>query len=463
VSGTAAEASLDKSIARRLAERLPDFQQLSPELYVPFEVSRIRDAELVWVNARWFGTIGIDLANPATAAAVERFLIDNYGVGVIDLALPLGTFTGPRLTFHADRYGATGGSTQGGSGRVGACGPLNVKGIGRTPLVSPVADWQHSHGSMWLEEAIREALFTEIVDAEFPHGAVPVVAIIATGIIQPLEDGDTGERALVVRPNFLRAASLQRTIFFGSAGIQGSDQVRDSERVRHMWERLWQPQFRTLWERGACETLEEAFLRLGEQYGFGHAVRLWPGPVFSSNVSLDGRLVDFGSMRAMSGWGRAQSKFANHSFGGERTLVANLARSLATIGGKHGVNVDSVSLDGAFETGLGRGFDRALADHSVKPGSADWTALRELFAAQQRRPTTLWEDQADAWPFGPDHPHASLLSPRPSLFREALQTRIRSFAAAKPARVEGRPGDVARLIEHEIRLAARAPGLVRSH
>src|SRR5206468_820219 len=110
------------------------------------------------------------------------------------------------LTFHADRYGATSGSAHGGSGRVGTNGPFNVKGLGRTPLASTMSDWQHSHGCLWLEEAVREAIYSEVADAEFPHGAVPVVAIIGTGIRHELEDGAVGERALLVRPSFLRLA-----------------------------------------------------------------------------------------------------------------------------------------------------------------------------------------------------------------------------------------------------------------
>jgi hypothetical protein len=445
-----------EAVRRRLADAAPDFAGLSPNLCARFEARRFRDAELVWLNRRWFVAAGLDMDDALTARAVERLMLEDYGVGIADPALPAGTFVGPPLAFEADRYGATGGTSQGGSGRVGMRGPFNVKGIGRTPLVSAVVDWQHSHGCLWLEEAIREAIFGEIVDAEFPHRAVPVIAIIATGIEQVLEDGEEiGERALLVRPNFLRLATLQRSVFFGSAGFAGSDQYRDAQRTREIWERLWQPEFRQVREKVACPSLEETFARIGEQYGFGHAVRLWPGPLFASNVSLDGRLVDFGSMRALPSWHRAQSKFASHSFGGERTIVAKLARSIATIGAKHGCPLDAERLVAAFETGREQGFEGALARHGVGRGSAESKALHDLFAAQQRRRSTLWDDMSGEWPFDAGHPRASLLLPRTSLLREALRSRVSGLCRRKPADVDGRRGYVTGLIEHEVGLARR--------
>lgn len=445
-----------EAVRQHLAVAMPDFSALSTNLHVPFEARRFRAAELVWLNRRWFTSAGLDLEDLRVAAAVEQLMLNDYGVGIVDPKLPANTFTGPICTYYADRYGATGGSTQGGSGRVGILGPFNVKGIGRTPLVSRVADWQHSHGSLWLEEALREAIFSELVDAEFPYGAVPVVAIIATGIEQVLEDGkEIGERALVVRPNFLRLATLQRTIFFGDAGHVGADQYRDAERTREVWQRLWHPEFGSLRERAACPKLEITFRRLGEQYGFGHAVRLWPGPLFSSNVSLDGRLVDFGSMRALPSWRRAQSKFASHSFGGERTIVAKLAKSIAATGARYGQQLDSEKLVTAFELGRESGFNAALTRHGVTLGSKDWQVLHDLFDAQQRRRSSLWDDTSSEWPFGPDHDYASLLLPRASLFREALRARISNSCSSKPSRIVGRRRHVTRLIEHEVSLASR--------
>lgn len=447
------EPGSDLGIATRLANTVPDPALLTDDFHVAFPVRRFKAAEIVWLNRRWFAAAGIGSADEP---ALLRHLLDDYALGVDGPDIGDDVFTGPERLLYADRYGAGSGSSHGGSGRVGARGPFNVKGVGRTPLVSRGADWQHSHGNLWLEEAIREAIFGEIVAAEFPHGAIPVVAIIATGIEHVLEDGqERGERALAIRPQFLRVAHLQRSIFFGSSGHSGSDQVHDAARVAAVWGRLWLPEFAPLRLAFAAPDLYGTFLRLGEQYGFGHAVRIWPGPIFSSNIGLDGRLLDFGSMRALPGWSRARGKFASHSFGGESPLVAGLARSLASLGLKHGRPVDADTLVGAFQTGLGRGFDGALDRHGV--AGHDRPALHDLFAQQQRRTTGLWEDNAETGDARLAVRYPSLFQPRPSLFREALQTRVRRLLRNHPAHVEGRRRYVTGLIEHEIRIGGRAP------
>jgi hypothetical protein len=120
--------------------------------------------------------------------------------------------------------------------------------------------------------------------------------------------------------------------------------------------------------------------------------------------------------------------------------------------------VDPERLAGAFDAGLRRGFDRALDDHGVARGSPDWRRLRDLFEAQQKRTSTLWDDTSGDWPFTADDPFASLLLPRPSLYREALRARVRRATARQSSYVEGRRGEVTRLIDHEVSLALRTPG-----
>lgn len=50
----------------------------------------------------------------------------------------------------------------GGSGRAAARGIIQLKGIGSTPLVDPSSPFDHRHGALYLEDAIREATWGEI-------------------------------------------------------------------------------------------------------------------------------------------------------------------------------------------------------------------------------------------------------------------------------------------------------------
>ena len=72
-----------------------------------------------------------------------------------------------------------------------------------TPLAGAGANWVHSHGCASVEEGIREAIFAEIASAEFPFGAVPVVAVLGTQLSfsEPTVDGakpQTMRRAIII-------------------------------------------------------------------------------------------------------------------------------------------------------------------------------------------------------------------------------------------------------------------------
>jgi hypothetical protein len=164
-------------------------------------------------------------------------------------------------------------------------------------------------------------------------------------------------------------------------------------------------------------------------------------------------------MRALPSWLRATAKFKEGGFGSEMAQVVKIAASLGRMSDRYATPLDVKRLIGAFEAGLSRGFDRALSTHGAVRNSEQWAVLHQLFQSQQRRRTSLWEDNSTEWPFtSPDHPLASLLLPRPNLYREALRDRTRMAIGRKPTDVEGRRGQVTGLIEHEVGCARRVPG-----
>ncbi len=212
--------------------------------------------------------------------------------------------------FEADLYGATGGADHGGSGRCGIFGGFNAKGIGRTPLVSDNVDAIHKTGLMSLAEAIREVIISEICHSELPHGAVPILAVIDRGFAHSTVPNVPEERsAIVVRPNFIRPAHLERSIFFGDAGARTSHQYVDASRVAEAARAV---------SRGAgvYPGVKQIFSRLAEQLGAALAYRLWPGRFLTSNLSIDGAFVDFGAFRAVPSWRRCLG-LAGECFGSE--------------------------------------------------------------------------------------------------------------------------------------------------
>ena len=127
----------------------------------------------------------------------------------------------------------------GACGRVTIIGKFQAKGIGQTPLVGQGAPAGHSHGCMSLAEAVLEALFAEIAAAEFPCAAVPIIAIMDTGLTfsspDPEDKYDQNvPRAIAVRPAAVRIAHAERAPLFkssvtGFANVQATDALRTKE------------------------------------------------------------------------------------------------------------------------------------------------------------------------------------------------------------------------------------------
>jgi hypothetical protein len=369
----------------------PAFSEFSNHLYLAFPVRAFRNAQLLWLNKRWMTVAGLAVDQDG-CDRFGRWLLDRYAVGVPQPSDPDTSYSGGWRTMYADRYGSNAGSTQGGSGRVGTLGLFNAKGIGQTPLVSPRTDWYHSHGCLWLEEAIREAINSEIAAVEFPHGAIPTIAVIDTGERINWAPGDSGERrAILVRPAFLRLASLQRSIFFGDAGHAGTAQYVDAQRMRDLWRAIFPPQA-DAWGR-----LHGLFERIGEQYGAGNAKRLWPGPLFSSNVTLTGALTDFGGFRAVWSWKRGRGHTQTRDFGGEQGFAETTARALAMTAAKHGHTISADSLIAAFTRGRAMGFGRALPHPRTVLDEGMAALFRTSFARQQRIRCEMGKDDGDEW------------------------------------------------------------------
>lgn len=256
-------------------------------------VTHLLGARIMWLNSRWFLLHGIDVKDNRVRSIVYDLILSRYAVEVSEKIGDNG-----RSPYIADRYGQTGGTTFGGSGRCLSLGGFNVKGCGATALVPETADWYHSHGYVWHEEAVREAIISEIMEAEAPSGAASVIALIDTGKYITHDDGTKGaSRALIVREGFLRIGHLERSIFFGTSGTKSSSQFLDAQRVGTLIRKVFTD------ISNPSEYLREIIENVASHVAFTTANRLWPGGFLSSNVGLDGSLVDFGGFRALPSWG----------------------------------------------------------------------------------------------------------------------------------------------------------------
>lgn len=306
--------------ARRLEAGLVRLEEWSPRMLVPFQARQLRCPVLLWINRRWFLERQFDLANEDTRRRVEAWLADEFAYVIPRVGDTPSAFTHRTRTLHADRYGSSSGRTaHGGSGRVATIGAFQAKGIGVTPLVGTGGDRGHSDGCCSIEEAIRETIYSEVAAAEFPHGAVPVIAILATEL--SFSAADPSNRAIVIRPAVLRISHAERApLFMESLTGYRNCQIDDATRTRDVIQR---------WIRDAAIGLPELVTRIAEQVAFGQVHRMFSGGYFSSNLTVEGGLMDFGGMRALPDWRNARNLDGVVGFGDEMKIVDKTIESLA--------------------------------------------------------------------------------------------------------------------------------------
>ncbi len=119
-------------------------------------------------------------------------------------------------TFEADRYGSRHEVCNGGSARCGFDGVFQVKGIGITPLLAQNMSKSHSHGKLFLDEAISEAIWGEICHRHLPYGSIRTLAIIKTNVQEEFSYlGNSPKKpcALAIREFSIRPAHFERATF----------------------------------------------------------------------------------------------------------------------------------------------------------------------------------------------------------------------------------------------------------
>jgi hypothetical protein len=293
--------------------------------HLALPAQRCGSASLLWVNPR---------ARQIDPEAFDRFGdMYHYGRHLLDKCAYLIASNGHvDDEFVVDRYGGSGIGHNGGSGRAGFINGYNVKGIGRTPLVSALTPQSHASGGAYLEECVRETIFSEIAALRLPHSAVPTLAIIDTGEIQDWKTTwmpTMERRTLLVRPAFLRPAHFERATGFISQNARegGLDETRV--------ERMFQQLLTRLTPGDVMQVYHALWTRWTEQLAWGFVNRLPHVSNTTSNISLDGRLVDFGAMTAVPSWARIASSYHREGFLEQINAIQNGVKSIGYYFGKH--------------------------------------------------------------------------------------------------------------------------------
>lgn len=384
---------------REMLERgIPDLAQWGEKLLVPFVVHRLLNANVIWSNRRWFLERGFDLTLESQRHRVFEWLIAEFAWATKCVGVGKETKLG-----YADRYGTTDGMAQhGGSGRVATLGRFQAKGVGQTPLVSHGVAPGHSHGCISIAEALREAIFAEIACEEFPCGAIPVIAVIDTGLYFSSPNPDdrydqNARRAILVRPATIRPAHAERAPLFkrsvtGFINRQSDDVRRTSDVVAH-WVSHRMDNTDTKMQ-SESEVLAAFVRAIVEQIAFGQVHRLFSGGYFSSNVSIYGELLDFGNTHALPNWASTQVHSVVAGLGDEIRLFKRVIASLAFYFTKYQRRGNALALSQELQALCDSHYNEAWQRYSLQLFQANdmgsherdalHTILRDYFRYQQK-------------------------------------------------------------------------------
>lgn len=374
---------------------------------VAVPVRHLLEARILWLNQR---VMGDDPAFHALGGDVDAYCA--HLLASCAYVCPDGDEAGAAgaggATAYADRYGGEGIGANGGSGRAGMLNGYLVKGIGRTPLIGADVDVTHASGGAYLEEAVRETIFAEIIAAEFPHAAVPTLAIIDTGIVQVWQN-DFGppqeRRVLLVRPCMVRPAHFER-----AAGFQAryrKEGALDAQRVRHMLE-----QTGTIFGVPHLQAQCARFLQnWAQQLAYAFVHRLSPGGNSTSNISFDGSLLDFGACAALPSWAQIGMMQGSVPTGNEFKTLLQSARSLCYFFGRyHDVEMEGEAflqrvVQQAWSAYLNTRAVEVLRlcglPHRVAQDAVDGERQAQLYALVRRLLAHYREDRFDILDFTP--------------------------------------------------------------
>ena len=307
--------------------------RLSEASFAPVTVRQLAHPRDLWINRRglWERGINPDLFQKRLDLEA-RFMIPQSSDAPQ-------AFMNRFKTFFTDLYGGLGMNGNLGSGRAASfvdpeLGPLQIKGVGRTPMVGPkVDDFVHSHGGASVLEGIIEASWAGLLNYELPLGANPVLAVVETGTFTQWQDRVGGllkePRALIFREDPLRPAH-----FVSNPSVEGETaQARDSLRIQNALARL-------PYDLAESEKLEvqnfsstQALLaeglvawekRVASQYAAAYARKLYHGATSPSNIELSARALDFGTQTAINGYTQILTLEDEAPFGDESVFLRDL-------------------------------------------------------------------------------------------------------------------------------------------
>lgn len=202
-------------------------------------------------------------------------------------------------------YGGAGLGGNAGGVRCANLGNVQVKGVGWSRLAGNGTDKWHRHGAMSLQDAIKEAIFSELFQVAAPLGAVRALGVHDLGVRFETEIGQeklpgSAPRALFVREQSVRVGHFMRASFMDvGAELARREIARMRDGIPRLLNHLVPTDVAVNFEN-AAQALEGMFDRLMHQVAVLRTKRLVHGSLIPSNFCVDGRLLDFTTSTTVS-------------------------------------------------------------------------------------------------------------------------------------------------------------------
>ncbi|GAL12339.1 MchC protein [Vibrio astriarenae] len=143
---------------------------LPEESFVSFDAYKLVDSEVVWINKDLLKEYGLK----TDEKSICNEIINNFSYVSEGYTTKKRVLTNDKKVFMADQYGSRHEVCNGGSARCGLNGYFQIKGIGHNPLAAANMSKSHSHGKLFIDEAISEAIWGEICHKHLLWGCTHV-------------------------------------------------------------------------------------------------------------------------------------------------------------------------------------------------------------------------------------------------------------------------------------------------
>lgn len=383
--------------SRYAALQTLDIQRF-PAMFVPFTTLKLKAASGFWISPsappawpQWQA----ESSQWQQMAPLRRMAL-TWGIAAPDPWIFQPSYCEPEqhVTAWTEAYGGSLSGGNGGGARVGLVDGMQIKGLGRTPMLSKQADPQHGYGALFLEQAIGETLYSHLAQRILPYGCAQIHGLILTGV--PIVSSEhvlkewqgEADSALLLRQPCLRPAHFMSAGLFASHSGR-HDLLQETQRLRLLYREL------AALSRGSegFEHLIYTFLsRCAQQFASARLHRLVHGTLSPSNIALDGRWLDLMSASVLPCDNNSKPHPQAPAFLQEYRVPGEIASQLIYLFNKYNRrNIDEQPFLAHYEQAWRHALLTATArllNFSVEawPRSADtFTTLREITEAFHQR------------------------------------------------------------------------------